>query len=270
MLGGVGNKVTDGNGNVLAGGNVVINDLEQYEAHVERRIATHEAMLTKVHAAQIAASDAEKAALQQQITLLQQQIETDRARLRDADNAFAEYRDKIAQLELLLLQATGATADIGANRIADAKAALEAGDATKADAIFAEVEALEANAVRRAADAAFGRGLIAEEQVRWRDAADHYAKAARLNPSYDTLIKAGTFHARAGQHGAAIAADEALLALSRAEFGPDSPKTAIAMNNLAESYRAMGRYAEAEPLYRQAIDIGAKRWAKGIRIMPLA
>lgn len=52
MVGGKSNKVSDGNNNVLAGGNVVINDLEQYEAHVERRIAAHEASLVKVHVAQ--------------------------------------------------------------------------------------------------------------------------------------------------------------------------------------------------------------------------
>lgn len=258
MLGGKSNKVTDGHNNVLAGGNVVINDLEQYEAHVERRIAAHEATLTKVHAAQLAANDAEKAALQLQINLLNQQIETDRARLRDVDTAFAEYRAKIAELELLLTQATGATAAIGANRIADAKAALDAGDASKADEIFAEVEALEAEAVKRAADAAYGRGLIAEEQVRWGDAADHYVKAARLNPSYDTLLKAGTLLWRAGRHGEAISQEEALLALSQAEFGENCTQTATAMNNLAESYRAAERYDQAEPLFRQAIEFYEK------------
>lgn len=198
-----------------------------------------------------------------QINLLNQQIETDRASLRDVDTAFAEYRAKIAELELLLTQATGATAAIGANRIADAKAALEAGDASAADAIFAEVEALEAEGVKRAADAAYGRGLIAEEQVRWGDAADHYTKAARLNPSYDTLVKAGTFLWRAGRYSAAIEQEEALLTLSRGEFGEDSDKTATAMNNLAGSYRALGSFDKAEPLFCRAIEIAGKSVGTG-------
>ena len=37
--------------------------------------------------------------------------------------------------------------------------------------------------VAEAARAAFGRGEIAEEEVRWNDAADHYARAARLDPT---------------------------------------------------------------------------------------
>ena len=38
-------------------------------------------------------------------------------------------------------------------------------------------------------------------------------------------------------------------------LGPDHPDTASSLNNLAGLYRAQGRYAEAEPLYRRALAI---------------
>ncbi len=38
-------------------------------------------------------------------------------------------------------------------------------------------------------------------------------------------------------------------------LGPEHPDVATSLNNLAELYRATGRYAEAEPLYQRAIAI---------------
>ena len=77
--------------------------------------------------------------------------------------------------------------DIGGDRIAQAKAALEKGDYSIADDIFAEIEARNTLAVQETARAAFGRGEIAEEQVRWADAATHYTRAADLDPTFDHI-----------------------------------------------------------------------------------
>jgi tetratricopeptide (TPR) repeat protein len=264
VIGGTRNRIADGTGNVQAGGDAhaTYNDLAAYEAQVQARIDRREAELHALYAERLAARDdrlAAKddiiAARDQRITLLQQQVETDRMRLAEPQRAFADYQARIAELERLLAEATGATPVIGANRIADARAAAELGDYAAADAIFAEVEALEAEAVRRAADAAFGRGLIAEEQVRWPDAATHYESAARLNPTYDTLVKAGMFLSRAGRQEEALAVERKLVALSRSTHGPQAPETATALNNLAETLRALGRYDQAEPLYREALEI---------------
>ncbi len=48
-------------------------------------------------------------------------------------------------------------------------------------------------------------------------------------------------------------------ALKEAEaFGPDDVRLAASLNNLAELYRAQGRYADAEPLYKRALAIREK------------
>ncbi len=45
-------------------------------------------------------------------------------------------------------------------------------------------------------------------------------------------------------------------AVKRAEaFGPQDPRLATNLNGLAETYRAQGRYAEAEPLYKRSLAI---------------
>jgi tetratricopeptide (TPR) repeat protein len=46
--------------------------------------------------------------------------------------------------------------------------------------------------------------------------------------------------------------------VTRARFGPKQPEVAKTLNNLAALYYAQGRYAEAEPLYEQALAIAER------------
>lgn len=190
----------------------------------------------------------EKDQLRARITELETQIA-------NPEKSLAEAQTRIADLEQLLERSGN---EIGGDRIAAARGALERGDYSIADDLFAEIEARQGMAVQEAARAAFGRGEIAEAEVRWVDAAAHYEKAARLDPSYETLIKAGDFLMRAGDHISAIRYQDELAELARRDHGPSDAKTATALNNLAESYRAAGRYGDAEPLYREALKIGRK------------
>ena len=45
------------------------------------------------------------------------------------------------------------------------------------------------------------------------------------------------------------------LKVSRQRLGEEHPYVAGSLNNLAALYRAQGRYAEAEPLYRSALEM---------------
>ena len=47
------------------------------------------------------------------------------------------------------------------------------------------------------------------------------------------------------------------LAIDEKSFGPDHPKVAIRLNNLALLLRVTNRLAEAEPLVRRALKIEA-------------
>jgi tetratricopeptide (TPR) repeat protein len=58
-----------------------------------------------------------------------------------------------------------------------------------------------------------------------------------------------------GDYIGAQPAVERALALSERGLGPDHPKVATSLNNLAELYRVQGRYAEAKPLSRRALAI---------------
>src|SRR6056297_1275741 len=151
------------------------------------------------------AAEAEKSQLRARIAELEKHIA-------NPDEALAEAQKRIKDLEALLDREAN---QIGADRIAEAKAALEQGDYSLADDIFAEIEAKNELAVQETARAAFGRGEVAEAEVRWRDASTHYANAARLDPSFDNLFKAREYGWRAGQYTDAQRHGEALLALAR-------------------------------------------------------
>jgi tetratricopeptide (TPR) repeat protein len=45
------------------------------------------------------------------------------------------------------------------------------------------------------------------------------------------------------------------LAIREQQLGPDHPHTASSLNNLAELYRAQGKYEQAEPLFQRALAI---------------
>ena len=45
------------------------------------------------------------------------------------------------------------------------------------------------------------------------------------------------------------------LEIDEAAFGPDHPKVATRLNNLAQLYKATNRLAQAEPLMKRALEI---------------
>ena len=82
----------------------------------------------------------------------------------------------------------------------------------------------------KTATAYYRRGQIAEELVRWHDAADHYARAAALAPNFERLHKAREHLWRAGRHARALALGPDLIAAAIAEHGEGSADHAIALN----------------------------------------
>src|SRR6056297_3168654 len=189
------------------------------------------------------AAEAEKSQLRARIAELEKQIA-------NPDEALAEAQKRIADLEALLDREAN---QIGADRIAEAKAALEQGDYSLADDIFAEIEAKNELAVQETARAAYGRGEVAEAEVRWGDASEAYQRAARYDPCYRTLSKAHEFTHWAGDYTTAFVLGEELIAAAQKEG--DLPNLAMAKNDHAITLRAQGRYAESEGLYREALEI---------------
>ncbi|KAJ54331.1 hypothetical protein ACMU_19100, partial [Actibacterium mucosum KCTC 23349] len=181
---------------------------------------------------------------------LQDKIDELNRRLANPEEALSQQHAKILDLEARLERLGNR---IGGDRLTAARDALRAGDFTLANDIFAEVDAARELDVQEAASAAFGLGEVAEAQVRWADAATHYDKAARLNPTFDTLNKAREFAWRSGDYATALRHGEDLLELARKL--DDQEKLSLALNEHAITLQDTGRFDEAEPLYLEARDI---------------
>lgn len=82
-------------------------------------------------------------------------------------------------------------------------------------------------------------------------AANDEAKIVSLNQRVALLYKLGDY-------AEAIPVAQECVELSETVRGPDDPKTAMELNNLAEVYAGTGDYAKAEPLYERALAICEK------------
>ena len=212
--------------------------LERHERNVEKRLA-------QAHG--------------DERTRMENELQEVKRQLSDIKTAYADRQKNIRELETELARLSE---DIGDDRLAEIRAAMEAGDFSKADALLAEIENRANAAIVQAAEAAFQRGKIAVFAIRWNEAATHFDKAARLDPTYDHLNEAGELAHHVSRYKTALRHFEELLEISRHEHGEKSPKTATVINNLAASLRATGRYDEAEPLFRQALKVARETLGK--------
>lgn len=182
---------------------------------------------------------------------LQARIDELTAQINNPEGAFEAERKRLADLEARLIREGN---ELGAERLQSAITALRQGQTDQAEAIFTEITAREELAVNRMARAEYGLGEIAESRVDWAAAAQHYARAADLSPDFDTLYKAREFAWRMGDYPAALHRGQALLDLTRT--GTDPKQLATALNEHALTLSTIGRTDKAEPLYREALEIG--------------
>jgi arylsulfatase A-like enzyme/Tfp pilus assembly protein PilF len=126
--------------------------------------------------------------------------------------------------------------------LAAARSRLEHGDVAGALARTADAERLEPGS----GDAAFMRGLIAEQQGQMADALTHYEAALRVNPS-DTAARA-RFASAALQLGRLDTAREQFTVLLRSGYRPSRMHF-----GLGQVARAQGDPARAAAEYREAL-----------------
>ena len=188
-----------------------------------------------------------------ELALLRQQLAEVERQKADLQASFEAREEDLRILRLQLAEL--GNSQIASEKLEAAQEALYQGDTSLADEIFKEIEEAEEAGIKRAAAAAFGRGKIAEDEIRWKDAARHYAKAARLEPTYDHLYSATGLAWKMGYYENALIMSDQLLFLASEEFGSETQRYAAALNYSALLHQDLGRYDEAEPLHREAIRI---------------
>jgi tetratricopeptide (TPR) repeat protein len=142
----------------------------------------------------------------------------------------------------------------------EALSALASGDTSKARQLLAQVEAdADKNAQKhllRAAKAAYQRGLIADNEVRYNDANAHFTKAINLDAdNADYLNQAALLRDKIGLYQEAEPLFKKALTIRKQTLGENHADTAQSYHNIAYNLNKQGRYDEAEPIYHKALAI---------------
>ncbi len=183
---------------------------------------------------------------------IQADLDTLKNRLADLPKSLAKAQETIIELEAILEQRNNKIAD---KKLKAALSAFKKSDLSKAEKILIEVEENERLSKNDFGYIAYARGSVAKQDVRWKDAAEHYLRAAQLAPCFKTLIMAQRLTSDMGDYDSSLSFAEDARKAAIAEYGEGSEEHANSLNNLAVIYLIQEQYKEAEPLYKQTLDI---------------
>lgn len=213
--------------------------IEQHQQALKEREAQIRADLSQAHAAEKHTLEGELSATQTALTHVEK-----------------DYQEKVEQLQKQIDYLDKFKAIVPHDAFSNAQNALLNGDTKLADDLYAS---LESKATEVAAEAAYQRGVIAEDEIRWQEALKHFIKANELQPDNEQYLQklAGLYRLN-GQYLPATEINKKLYEISQTKYGTDSAEFATINNNLAGLYVSQGKYDEAEPLYKKAIEIAEK------------
>ncbi len=180
-------------------------------------------------------------------------------RLSDLPQAFEEAQELIKNATNIIKTIFDRVGkEIGEDKLTEIRIAFENGDFSKADNLFAEIESDKKLNILELADIALIRGQIAEEQVRWQEAAKHYAYAVQLNPNFYNTMQAQTFALNIDDCDSALYFGKKTQKAAIDEYGKESTEYAASLNNLGGVYQGTGQYKEAELLHKKSLQLREK------------
>lgn len=216
--------------------------LEQHEASLKRREQEIRAELAQTNFADNA-----------RVALLEKQLAAAEAKRQNPEQSLAETNRTFSGANNALEKLKG---DVPADQLAQAKQALQKGDAGAAKTLFGNVVQ---SGKQQAAEAAFQLGELAYDRIDYATAYQYYLEAARLQPENAAYLNmAGRIAHEMGRYQEALPFLVKALAVREKSLGPGHPDVAQSLNNLAELYRTQGQYAKAEPLYQRSLKIWEK------------
>ena len=224
-----------------------VQEMRRKDAQIDALIAEKQALSDKVSAL-------EQAALRAEIDALRAEKQGLQARLAAPDQAYAEHLHRGQELAALLDDAATMQA-IGENRIRSALAGFSHLDYDGIDALLEEVGD---RSLLAASQTFYGRGMIAEDALKWQDAYAHYKKAAGLHESLPVMAAYARITWKLAKGAEAEDVNRRVLRMVERSDGANSEVYATQLNNLAGVLKDLGRLDEAEELCRESLKINKK------------
>ncbi len=191
------------------------------------------------------ASDAEKVDLEKKIAELNR-------RLADVPKAFEELQKRNTELEEIVKHGDNKAIEKKFQKSIDA---FNENEFAKADKILMEIEETEKLDKKDFGNIAYARGNVAEQDIRWKDAAEHYARAVQLAPSFNSLISAQKLALAIGDYDSALSFGLDAQKSAIKEHGEDSKQYALSVSGLALIHMEQKKYELAEPLHKESLKI---------------
>ncbi len=192
--------------------------------------------------------------LETQIDILQKQNETLQNLIGNIDGSYKQHTEFLKERIVALEEFKGEVPD---EDLDAAKRALEQGETAKADRLFADIEKKEQASIKRAAEAAYQRGKIAEDNIDYYAAYERYQRAAQLVPeNSEYLVVAGNLASEIALYDKAISYYEAALTIQITEKGEvATEEVALLWNNLGISWVEKGEFDKAIRYFEQALAV---------------
>lgn len=147
----------------------------------------------------------------------------------------ADLKERVAQLEKL----RGEFPDRQLDHVIEA---LQQGESDKAAQLFKQIEEEGEGHIKQIAEAAFQRGKIAESEIQYTDAREHYEKAVRLQPDNVLYLnEAGVLHLDLANHKKAIDYFERALTSDLKTYGANHPEGCHTSKQPGHSMVSIGR-----------------------------
>ena len=244
-------EISDADGAVAAGRDVHIGlTFEEHQTALKEREAELRKDLERAH-------EGEKAVLQLELSAVG-------GKLSDVETDYQKTLAELAEIKAKLAQYDNQISGVEKQSAYDA---LDRGDRSIADALFAALEkkaqARADDALEEAAEMAFQQGQIAEQDIRWYDAAEHYARAAGTVPNFKYLRQHWDFLWKLGRADRAIVVAKDLRKAAESEFGRESEEFGGALSCHALSVNMTGDFSTAEPIYRETVELAKKTIGEG-------
>jgi tetratricopeptide (TPR) repeat protein len=169
-------------------------------------------------------------------------------------NEQASYEAHVKDLQERINRLDQLSGQVPDKFIEGARQALANGDNAKADQLFTQVEEQADPHIAAAAEAAYQRGKLSQDAIKYHQAMQHYQRAIQLSPDDPLyLMVAGIMAGILARHQQQIEWNEQALAIYLEQEGADSPEAATLRNNLGEAWRSKGEYDKAIEYYELAL-----------------